>query len=241
MAILRAVLLDIDGTLVDSNDAHAQAWVDALAQFGHCVAFERMRCLIGMGADKLLAKAAGIDRHSTLGQRLEALRSELFEREHLPRLKAFPGAQELLGRLHEAGHALVAATSAKTREVDALLDICGARELVQLRASSDDADRSKPDPDIVRAALARARVAPEAALMLGDTPYDIEAASRSGVRSVALRCGGWGDWALHGALAIYDDTADLLARIEQSPFVARAALAEPRAAPDPATEDVRRA
>ena len=237
MTLARAVLLDIDGTLVDSNDAHAQSWVDALAQFGHPVAFERVRCLIGMGGDKLLVKVAGIDKQSELGQRIDERKSELFARDHLPRIAGFPRARELLERLRDAGLELVVATSAKPEEVDALLDCCDARELLPERASSEDAEQSKPAPDIVHAALERAGVPAEAALMLGDTPYDIEAAARAGVRCIAVRSGGWGDRELGGAIAIYDDVADLLARFESSPFVAPALPS--RQAADPATEEAR--
>jgi HAD superfamily hydrolase (TIGR01509 family) len=223
MTLVRAVLLDIDGTLVDSNDAHAQSWVDALTQFGHPVSFERVRWLIGMGGDKLLSEL-GIDKESPLGQRIDARKSELFARDHLPHLAAFPRARELLLRLIDAGLELVVATSAKKDEVDALLERCGARDLVPTRASSDDAESSKPAPDIVHAALARAQVPPGAALMLGDTPYDVQAARRAGVHCIAVRSGGWGDGELDGALAVYDDVADLLAHFDQSPFVSGASL-----------------
>lgn len=237
MTLVRAVLLDIDGTLVDSNDAHAQSWVDALAQLGHPVSFERVRCLIGMGGDKLLAKL-GVDKESPLGQRIDERRGELFTRDHLPHLAGFPRARELLLRLIDAGLTLVIATSAKKAEVDALLERCNARDLVPTRASSDDAESSKPAPDIVQAALARAQVPPSAALMLGDTPYDVQAARRAGVHCVGVRSGGWGDADLDGALAIYDDVADLLARFESSPFVSQAAL--PALEPsDAATEEAR--
>lgn len=237
MTLVRAVLLDIDGTLVDSNDAHAQTWVDALAQYGHPVSFERVRRLIGMGGDKLLAQI-GIDKESRLGQRIDERKGELFTRDHLPHLAGFPQARELLLRLIDAGLTLVVATSAKAAEVDALLERCNARDLVPQRASSDDAESSKPAPDIVQAALARAQVPPSAALMLGDTPYDVQAARRAGVRCVGLRSGGWGDGDLEGALAVYDDVADILAHFESSPFVSGAALPalDP---PDAASEEAR--
>jgi HAD superfamily hydrolase (TIGR01509 family) len=237
MTLVRAVLLDIDGTLVDSNDAHAQSWVDALTQFGHPVSFERVRRLIGMGGDKLLAEL-GIDKESALGQRIDERKGELFARDHLPHLAAFPRARELLLRMMDAGLTLVVATSAQKDEAGALLERCNARELVPERASSDDADSSKPAPDIVQAALARAEVPPDAALMLGDTPYDIEAARRAGVRCIGLRSGGWSDADLDGAVAIYDDVADLLARFESSPFVAGLALPALEPA-DAATEEAR--
>jgi HAD superfamily hydrolase (TIGR01509 family) len=218
MPAYRAVLLDIDGTLIDSNDAHARAWEQAARHFGHEIPFDRLRALIGKGGDKLLAEAAGIDKDSAQGQAIDELRGQLFMRDHLPRLKPFPQARELLVRMRDDGLRLVVATSAKQEEMNALLDVVGARDLVHAQTSSDDAERSKPDPDIIHAALTQAQVPGEAALMLGDTPYDIEAASRSGVRTVAVRSGGWGDGALEGALAIYNDVADLLALYDASPF-----------------------
>jgi HAD superfamily hydrolase (TIGR01509 family) len=218
MGDIRAVLLDVDGTLVDSNDAHARAWEQALAHHGHNIPFERLRSLIGKGGDKLLAEAAGVDQRSPHGRAIDTLRTQLFRRGYLPRLRPTPGARELVLRLRQAGLRLVVATSAKAAELQGLLDVCGARELVHAHTSSDDAERSKPDPDIVQAALQQASVPAGAALMLGDTPYDIEAARRCGVSTVALRCGGWDDAALAGAAAIYDDPAELLKRFEESPF-----------------------
>jgi HAD superfamily hydrolase (TIGR01509 family) len=218
MPRIDTVLLDIDGTLVDSNDAHARAWVDTLAQFGHEVPFERVRSLIGKGGDKLLIQAAGIEKDSAEGRRIDEARAKRFMRDYMPHLKPFPKARELLARLREDGLSLVVATSAKQAEMDALLEICGAKDLVQARTSSDDAEKSKPDPDIIQAALEKAKAAPTAALMLGDTPYDIDAARRGGVDSVAVRSGGWDTAALDGAIAIYDDVADLLARYADSPL-----------------------
>jgi HAD superfamily hydrolase (TIGR01509 family) len=215
---LRAVLLDIDGTLVDSNDAHARSWKTALAQHGHVVPFDQIRSLIGKGGDKLLAEVASIDKESAQGKAIDELRGQLFRRDELPGLKPFPKARELLQRLRDSGLDLVVATSAKEAEMDALLEVCGARELVHARSSSDEAKRSKPDPDIIEVALRKAGVAAEAALMLGDTPYDIIAAARSDVRTVALRCGGWKDTDLDAAAAIYQDAADVLAHYDESPF-----------------------
>jgi HAD superfamily hydrolase (TIGR01509 family) len=221
MVPIRAVLLDIDGTLVDSNDAHARAWVDALAQFGYPVAYDRIRALIGTGGDKLLVQAVGIEKDTPLGKQIDELRGKCFKRDHLPRLKCFPKVRDLLERMRGDGLRLVVATSAKEDEMNPLLDICGVRELIHARTSSDDAEQSKPDPDIIHAALSRADAPPEATLMLGDTPYDVQAARAAGVATVALRSGGWGDGALEGAIAIYNDAADLLARYDESPFAVR--------------------
>jgi HAD superfamily hydrolase (TIGR01509 family) len=216
--MLRAVLLDVDGTLVDSNDAHARAWVDAFAEFGHSVAFERVRPLIGMGGDKLMPELIAIDAESPEGKPISKRRSQIFHERYLPGLKPFPRVKELLERMRTDGFGLVIATSAKKQEMEPLLEICGASKLVTGQVSSDDAEESKPDGDIVAAALSRAGVAANEALMLGDTPYDVEAAQRVDVGTVALRSGGWDDAALQRAVAIYGDVSDLLKRYDESPF-----------------------
>jgi HAD superfamily hydrolase (TIGR01509 family) len=219
MTQIRAVLLDIDGTLIDSNDAHARAWIDALGELGYDVPFERVRELIGKGGDKLLPEVTGVEKDSERGKQLDKRRSEIFKQVYLPKLEPLPGARQLLEHMHQRGLRLVVATSAKSEEMDALLEICGADGLIDARTSSEDAEKSKPDPDIIQVALEKAKAKADEALMLGDTPYDIEAAARQGVRSVALRSGGWDDQALAGASAIYDDAADLLAHYDESPFV----------------------
>ena len=216
---LSTVILDIDGTLIDSNDAHARAWVDTFAEFGYEVPFERVRPLIGMGSDKLLPEAVGIDKHTDEGKKLSARRTEIFLERYVPTLRAFPQVRALLERMRADGLKLVVATSAKEEELEQLLKIAGVGDLLEETTTSSDAKHSKPDPDIVSAAVERAGVAADEALILGDTPYDIEAATQIGVDVVAVRCGGWWDDAdLQGALAIYDDPADLLAQYDSSPF-----------------------
>ncbi|MOA09857.1 (S)-2-haloacid dehalogenase 4A [compost metagenome] len=138
-----------------------------------------------------------------------------------PLPKPFPRVRELLDRLKAAGFKLVVASSAGEDELEALLRVAGAAELTPSATSSDDAERSKPDPDIVEAAVERAGYPIEQVLLIGDTPYDIEAAMRTGVGVIALRCGGWDDEALERAVAIYDDAADLLSHFENSPLMRR--------------------
>jgi HAD superfamily hydrolase (TIGR01509 family) len=214
----RALLLDVDGTLVDSNDAHARAWVDALGEAGHDVPFERVRSQIGKGGDKILPELVGVDDESDEGKKISERRSAIFKERYLPELRAFPRVRELLTAVRERGWRLVVATSAKEDELGALLDKANVKDLIEATTSSDDAERSKPDGDIIRAALDRASCAPEDALMLGDTPYDVEAARKAGVGTIALRCGGWDERALDGALAVYADAAALLEQLEASPL-----------------------
>lgn len=218
MAHTRTVLLDVDGTLVDSNDLHAEAWCHALEQGGFAASFAQVRPLIGMGGDKVTPLLTGLSADSEQGKQLGELRSKLFRERYLPRVQPFPDARKLLEALLERGHNLVIATSAKGEELTGLLERGGIADLLPVRTSSDDADGSKPDPDIVLAALQKAGVQPEAALMLGDTPYDLQAATQAGVGFVGLRSGGYDDAALVGALAVYADPSELRRELARSPF-----------------------
>ena len=217
MKLVRGILLDIDGTLVNSNDAHARAWVKALAENGHTVTFEVIRPLIGMGGDKLLPKVCGLDAESESGKRVSERRGEVFLAEYLPGLQPTRGAKALLEMLKERKFKLAVASSAKKDELGPLLKVCGADRVIEVATSSDDAEESKPDPDILHAALKELDLPAEEVVMLGDTPYDVEAARRAGIRVIALRCGGWKDADLK-ADAVFDDPADLAARIDQSPL-----------------------
>ena len=214
-APVEAVLLDVDGTLVDSNDAHAQAWSDALREAGFDIGSETVLPLVGMGSDKLLPKLTGIDAESEEGKALIARRTEIFAKVYLPTIRPFPQARELLERLRADGLKLVVATSASDDELRGLLRTLGAEWLLDDATSSSDADRSKPDPDIVRAAVDKAGVGLASCVMIGDTPYDVAAATRAGVRIIGLRCGGRGDEDLRGAIAIFDDPADLFAHRDE--------------------------
>jgi HAD superfamily hydrolase (TIGR01509 family) len=214
---LGGVLLDVDGTLIDSNDAHARAWSDALAEVGRNVPASDIRPLIGMGGDKLLPKL-GLDPESEEGRAASKRRGEIFLTRELPRIRPTPGAKELVARLHKEGLQLVVASSAQENELKAMLCHVGLDAVLPRKTSADDAEHSKPDPDIIEAALAEAKLSPEATLLLGDTPYDVEAAGRAGVRTVALLSGGWDADALRGAIAIYENPADLLRHFTASPF-----------------------
>lgn len=214
----RTILLDVDGTLVDSNDLHAEAWQVALAEFDVRVPFEQVRRLIGMGSDKLLPALTHLTPESPRGAELIDLRSRLFLQRFLPKVHAFPRARRFVECLLEAGHRLVVASSASTEELTGLLSRANLTDLLPVTTSSDDAVRSKPHPDIVQAALQRANARAVDSLMLGDTPYDLVAAGRAGVPFVGVRSGGYDNHALRGALAVYQDVAELVTRFHTSPF-----------------------
>ncbi len=215
---IHSVIFDVDGTLIDSNDAHAHAWVEAMASQGKNVPFEKVRPLIGMGGDKVLPEVLGIAKDSPLGQKIGEKRKEIFKTRYLPTLHAFPQTKEFLQYLHSKGLKLVIATSAEPDELQQLLRIIDehASELFSQEASSKDAQKSKPDSDVMQAALKRSGDSADQVVMLGDTAYDIESAQKVGIKTIAFRSGGWSDQDLQGAIAIYDGPADLLAHYDSS-------------------------
>ena len=223
MRALESVLLDVDGTLVDSNDAHARAWVEACGEAGHEVSFEAVRRLIGMGGDNLLETLLGLAPDDPRSGALRERRKAIYKQRHLPRVQPFPRVRELLERMKAAGYRLVVATSSSQDDLRPTLELAGVSDLIDDATTADDAETSKPAPDIVTAAREKAGSARDATLLLGDTPYDLEAARRAGVAAIALRCGGGGDRDRAGAAAIYDDPADLLAQWEASPLASGAA------------------
>jgi HAD superfamily hydrolase (TIGR01509 family) len=215
---LTAMIFDVDGTLIDSNDAHAQSWVDTLRADGVEVDFAKVRRCIGMGSDKLLPEVAGIEAESERGKRLSEQRAKSFRRDHFPKLRAFPGTRELFEHLIGQGLRVGIATSARGDELEKLLDLARVGDLIEEHASSDDVENSKPDPDIVQAALSQLGCSPDEALMVGDTPYDLAAAARSGVSSIAFRCGGWNDDDLRSAIAIFDGPWAMRAGFDREAF-----------------------
>jgi HAD superfamily hydrolase (TIGR01549 family) len=215
---VRGVIFDVDGTLLDSNDAHARAWVDALNEAGIDASYERVRPLIGMGGDKILSTLAGIEENKDDAKRISERRIQILMEEYFPGVRAFAGGRALLERLRRAGLKLAIASSAKKEELDALLDRAGVKDLIDVATSSGDVEKTKPDPDIIEAALKRLALPPDQVLMVGDTPYDVKAGSRAGVRVIAVRSGGWSDEALKGAIGVYDNVADMLAHFDELPI-----------------------
>ena len=189
-----------DGTLVDSNGAHAAAWSDAFAAHGRRHPPEQVRPLIGKGGDKLLRELASLNDEFGEGRRIAEARVEIFRNRYLPTLKPTPGAVAFVAWLLKSRLTVVVATSAKEDEVKALLTICGGQALVKDAMTSDNAERSKPHPDILVTALEKSGSSPDRAIMIGDTPYDIEAARRAGLATIAFRC-VVGDAALHSLVA----------------------------------------
>jgi HAD superfamily hydrolase (TIGR01509 family) len=169
-----------------------------------------------MGADKLLPQTIGISHDSEEGKKLIKRRSEIFRERYLPGLRPLKGSRQLVMRIRSDGLKAIVATSAKDEELKGLLKAAEVDDLMEEKATASDAERSKPDPDIVEAAIDQSGISPKHLVMIGDTPYDVEAATRAAVRAIGFRSGGWTDEALEGAVEIYDGPADLLAHYESS-------------------------
>jgi HAD superfamily hydrolase (TIGR01509 family) len=218
---LKAVVFDVDGTLIDSVDIHAQAWVDAFAEFGHEARFADVRRQIGKGGDQLMQVFLSKAEIERFGEKLEERRGALLKERFLHRIKPFPAVRELFQRVIADGKAIALASSAKEDELEQYKKIANIVDLIDVETSSDDAEKSKPHPDIFCAALARLDIAqPQQVIVIGDTPYDVEAAAKAGLRTIGLLCGGWSEEELKraGCVAVFRDPADLLARYSESPL-----------------------
>ncbi|HKC62987.1 MAG TPA: HAD family hydrolase [Pyrinomonadaceae bacterium] len=220
--MIKAVIFDIDGTLVDSVDLHARAWVEAFEHFGKKIPFEEVRHQIGKGGDQLMPVFFSKEELDEFGEEMEEYRGRLYKREYLPRVRPFPKVRELFLRIKEDGKALALASSAKEEELKTYKKIADIEDLVEEETSADDADKTKPHPDIFEAALERlGDVKASEAIVIGDTPYDAEAAGKLALRTIGVLCGGFPEEELRaaGCIAIFDGPADLLARYDESPIV----------------------
>ncbi|ATB29040.1 haloacid dehalogenase [Melittangium boletus DSM 14713] len=219
MALVQNVIFDVDGTLVDSVDEHAEAWRRAFLEFGRDVPFAHVRSQIGKGADQLMPVFFSEDELEKFGKELEDYRAALFQREFMPKLRPFPQVRELFQRLRQDGVRLALASSAKDEELERYIRLCRIEGLTEAETAKDDAARSKPHPDIFDAAMERlGRPEPHTVVVVGDTPFDALAAGKLGLMSVGLRCGGFSEEDLRtaGCRAIYQDPAHLLAQYEAS-------------------------
>jgi HAD superfamily hydrolase (TIGR01509 family) len=220
--MIKAVLFDVDGTLVDSVDLHARAWVDTFHEFGRDVPFDEVRGQIGKGGDELMPVFLSPEDIEAKGEEIERRRSEIFRERYLPQVKAFEGAHELLRHVDARGLRVALASSATAEEVAALKRIIGLEtDDLDAETSGDDAERSKPHPDIFLAALERLPgVGPDEAIVVGDTPYDMEAAAKAGIQAIGMLCGGFSEEALRtpNCIGIYRDPKHLLEDYELSPL-----------------------
>ena len=213
--VLKAIIFDVDGTLIDSVDAHAEAWQRAFAEHGVDLAYDAVRSQIGKGGDQLLPVFLPDDEVEGKGKAIDERRAAIVKDEKLDGLQAFPKVRALFERAEGAGLKIALASSAKGEELEVYKRKADIEGLVAEQTSSDDAEKSKPYGDIFQAALDRLPgIEPSQAVVVGDTPYDAEAAAKVGVRAVGVLCGGFSEADLRGAgaVAIFRDPADILAR-----------------------------
>jgi HAD superfamily hydrolase (TIGR01509 family) len=212
-------ILDIDGTLVDTNFHHAIAWYRAFRELGVVLPIWQVHRHIGMGGDQMVPALAGDDFEAKCGDKVREVETDRFA-ELIDEVEPLAGARTLIERLKEQGHSVVLASSAKEHDVDHYLDLLDARELADGWTTSSDVDATKPEPDLVQAALEQAESDAEQAVLVGDSTWDCEAAKRAGVQTVAVLTGGFSNEELReaGAAAVFESVEDLLARIDETPF-----------------------
>ncbi|MGI8580205.1 MAG: HAD family hydrolase [Solirubrobacteraceae bacterium] len=214
-----AAILDIDGTLVDTNYQHALAWWQAMQQHEVDVPVWRLHRAIGMGGDQLIASVAGDEVEEQKGDDIRAAEKPLFMAQ-IAEVRLLPGADDLIRVLKERGHAVVLSSSAKRDEVDHYLGMLESSEQVDDHTMSDDVEATKPEPDVVEAAMEKAGT--RDAVMIGDSVFDCEAAKRAGIPSIGLLTGGFGRAELleAGASAVFDSIAELIENISKTPLSA---------------------
>lgn len=219
--MIEALLSDIDGTLVDSNWLHAEAWQKSFEVIGITLDLEAVRRQIGKGGDQLIPVFVPWWKRPAIEAPLETYRKFLFQTQYLPQVKPLPRVREFLVSVQKHGIRLALASSASQEDLRAYKKIARIEDLVDTDTSADDADRSKPHPDIFSATLSKLRVEPRKALALGDTPYDAEAAGKAGVFTIGVTTGGWSEAELldAGCIEVYRDVSDLLDRFDQSALV----------------------
>ena len=217
-----AIIFDIDGTLLDSVDLHAQAWQEALRHFGHNIPFSEIRSQIGKGGDQLLPVFLSKEELARKEKDIQEFRASLFKSKYLSRVKPFPRVRELFEKVIFSGQKPALASSARGDELEHYERIARIEDRVHIEASSADASKSKPHPDIFEAALERLgkTMRREQVIAVGDSPYDAEAATRAKLTPVGVLCGGFPEKVLReaGCVAIYKDPADLLAEYDTSPL-----------------------
>lgn len=213
-------VLDIDGTLVDSNYHHALAWYRALRSLGEIHPVWRLHRLIGMGGDQVPTAFGGEDLERRIGDQARARQGKEVDA-LLEEMSPLPGARDLLVAIKERGHQLVLASSAQQRHVEVFLDKLDARDLAADWTTSADVENSKPAPDLLQVAIKKLGMPPDASsVMIGDSVWDVEAAKKAGMPAIAVRSGGFGDDELReaGAVAIYDTPGDLAKALDDTPL-----------------------
>ena len=223
--MISAAIFDLDGTLVDSNDLHVEAWRETFQHFGKEIPVSKLREQIGKGGDQYLPVFLTEEEMRKIGKEVDAFRGEIFKKKFLSMVHPFPRVRDLFERLRADGKKIALASSGKSEEVDHYRKLAEIDELVDSQTTMDEVAHSKPKADVFIAALRRlGNLPPNQAIAIGDSPYDIEAAKKINLPTIALLCGGFpeDDLRAAGAVAIYRDPADLLDRYYQSPLAGSA-------------------
>lgn len=219
--MVKAVLCDIDGTLVQSNWLHAEAWQVAFAEMGIHLELEDIRRQIGKGGDELIPVFVSWWKRDAVKEPLEAYRKFVFQHDYMPRVQPLPMVREFLLRVKAEGIKVALSSSASKEDLLAYKRIAHMEDLIDAETSADDADKSKPYPDIFDATLRKLKLRAKDCIALGDTPYDAESAGHAGLRTIGVTTGGWTHEELTaaGCVEVYESVADLLARFEDSAIV----------------------
>jgi HAD superfamily hydrolase (TIGR01509 family) len=212
-------ILDVDGTLVDTNYHHAIAWYRAFRQHEVILPIWRIHRAIGMGGDQLVGYLAGEEVESEMGDDVRAAEKALYMA-LIGEVEPLEGARDLIVDLKDRGHAVALASSAKAKEVEHYLDLLDARQLADAWTTSADVERTKPAPDLVQAALEKTGGSSEDAVMVGDTPWDVKAAEQAGVPTITVLTGGFSEAELKAAraTAVFESIAELRRRIDETPL-----------------------
>ncbi|MEW6498295.1 MAG: HAD family hydrolase [Cyanobacteriota bacterium] len=219
--MVKAVIFDVDGTLVDSVDLHAQAWQKAFKQYGYELPYEPIRHQIGKGSDQLIPEFISQEEYEKVGEKIADCRKEIYQKQLLPQVRPFGQVRELFERLKADGKKISLASSAQEGTVEAYKKLLQIEDLIDGATSTTDVQKSKPEPDIFQAALDKLEgIAASEVIVVGDTPYDAQAANKINLHTIGVLCGGFSEAELReaGCIAIYDSPADLLAHYEQSPL-----------------------
>ena len=214
-------MFDVDGTLLDSVDLHARAWAETFAHFGKDISVGAIRSQIGKGGDQLMPVFLDPAQIERQGPEMEEYRKKLFDDKYLRDVRPFPSVRELFERIRADGKRIALASSANREDVAAYKQIAGIADLVEAGTTSDDADKSKPHPDIFLAALDQlGNPKPDQVISIGDAPYDAEAACKASISPIGVLSGGFSETSLRtaGCIAIYRDLSDLLRHYEGSPL-----------------------
>lgn len=210
--MIKAILFDIDGTLLDSNDAHAESFVEAFRKFGKTVPFVELKWLIGMGADLILEKYLSKNEIKKFGKDLLDYRKKVFLEKYLPKVKTISGVKELIEKLHSDKFLIALASSASDEELEKYKNKLKVSKFLSEETTADDAENAKPAPDIFQAALRKLEnVEKSEALIIGDTPYDAEAAIKAKIKIIGVKTGGWSAEKLRakGCAKVYENIAEI--------------------------------